>query len=136
MDTSQFTILVVEDEKPLQKIIVDKLTNYGFNVKAVRSVDDALSVLQGDEKIDAIWLDHYLYGSEDGLGLVVELKNEGSSWKNIPVFVVSNTVGGDKARMYLRLGAEKFYTKSNHKLEDIIADMKEVLSGNENGESV
>lgn len=127
MEDKQYTVLVVEDEKPLLKIIQHKLQTNNYHVLTSRSVKEALDILSETTHIDAIWLDHYLYGTEDGLGMVVELKAEGSRWRNIPVFVVSNTVGGDKARMYLRLGAERFYTKSNHRLEDIINDIKEHL---------
>ncbi|MCA9390403.1 response regulator [candidate division WWE3 bacterium] len=128
-ESKQYTVLVVEDELPLQRIVEQKLKAKGFLVKTANSVNQALEILQEADDIDVIWLDHYLYGTEDGLGMIVELKSEGSHWRRIPVFVVSNTVGGDKARMYLRLGAEKFYTKANHKLEDIITDIQNHLSG-------
>ena len=128
-ENNQYTVLVVEDELPLQRIVEQKLTAKGFNVLTATSVSQALEILQEKDSVDVIWLDHYLYGTEDGLGMIVELKGEGSHWRRIPVFVVSNTVGGDKARMYLRLGAEKFYTKANHKLEDIITDIEDHLSG-------
>ena len=78
-------------------------------------------------KVDAIWLDHYLFGKGNGLDFVTTIKQEGSKWKNIPVFVVSNTATPEKVNSYLRLGVNKYYTKADHKLADIIGDIQEYL---------
>lgn len=76
-ESKQYTVLVVEDELPLQRIVEQKLKAKGFLVKTANSVNQALEILQEADDIDVIWLDHYLYGTEDGLGMIVELKSEG-----------------------------------------------------------
>lgn len=126
----QKTILVIEDERPLQEAIKKTLEKNGFVVVAARSVDQSLGYLEEEVKIDAIWLDHYLFGKGNGLDIVSKIKEDGSKWKNIPVFVVSNTASPDKVSSYLKLGVNKYYTKSDHKLADIIADINKHLNEN------
>lgn len=55
------------------------------------------------------------------------LKNEGSKWKDVPIFVVSNTASADKVQSYLQLGVNKYYTKADYRLDDIIKDIKTFL---------
>lgn len=118
-------ILVVEDERPLAKIIQDKLSSVEYEFVSVINVKDALVALS-ENKIDLIWLDHYLIGEESGLDLVAEVKAK-EEWKNIPIFVVSNTASQDKVQTYMKLGADKYYVKSEHTLEEIIKDVKESI---------
>ena len=120
------TILIVEDELPLQKAIRIKLEKSGFEVVTARSVDQAFNHLRDVEGIDAIWLDHYLLGKGTGLDFVARIKQH-PDFKNIPVFIVSNTATPDKAKSYMHLGAEKYYMKSDYRLDQIVDDIKKNL---------
>ena len=120
------TILVVEDEKPLLEAIRITLEKDDFKVITARSAKDAYSLLESPEKIDVIWLDHYLLGKENGLDLVIKLKSQ-KQYKNIPVFIVSNTASADKVKSYIRLGVNKYYTKANYRLDSIIGDIRDYL---------
>jgi len=119
--------LVVEDEVPLQNAIRLNLEKNGFSVVTARDAQQALNHLQDIGKIDVIWLDHYLLGKESGLDFLVRLKEDGAGWKEIPVFVVSNTASEDKVSSYVKLGVDKYYTKSDFRLEEIIKDIKQTL---------
>lgn len=116
-------VLVVEDELSLQKAIKIKLELKGFQVFTAISVAEALVQLEKNKKIDFIWLDHYLIGEKNGLDFVAQLKLNKNT-KKIPIFVVSNTVSNDKIGSYLSLGVNKYFTKANHSLADIIEDMQ------------
>lgn len=120
-------ILVVEDEKPLADVVKKKLEICGFAVVTARNVRQALGYLEDLEKIDLVWLDHYLLGDENGLDLVVKMKTDKSKWKNIHIFVVSNTATPDKVASYLDLGVDKYFTKADYRLDDIIKDIRSVL---------
>lgn len=126
MDTKK-TVLVIEDERPLQEAIKAKLATSGFEVVSARSVEEGLNFLNDSVKIDVIWLDHYLLGKEDGLDFVAKVKNN-DAWKAIPIFVVSNTASPDKVQTYLQLGVNKFYTKADYRLEQIIDSINELLN--------
>jgi len=122
----QKTILVVEDEKPLLEAIHIKLEKSGFSVVTARTAEQAYNLLEDSVKIDIIWLDHYLLGKENGLDLVVKIKNN-EKYKTIPIFIVSNTASANKVKSYINLGVNKYYTKSNYRLDDIIADIRACL---------
>lgn len=119
-------VLVVEDELPLQNAIKIKLEKNGFQVLTARSVEQAMNHVLDVEKIDVIWLDHYLLGEKTGLDFVITLKSD-KKFVKIPIFVVSNTASSDKVKSYISLGATKYYTKANYRLEQIIEDMRKVI---------
>ena len=127
MPEDKKTILVVEDEQVLLDAIKNKLEIYGFNVVTAKSVEQAVDYLNNINKINLVWLDHYLLGTENGLDLVIKMKMDKSKWKKIPIFVVSNTATPEKITSYLGLGVDKYYTKADYKLEDIIKDINNVL---------
>ena len=139
------TILVIEDERPLLAVVNEKLSKNGFDVINARSVDQvfdanleknglgiitaksitqALDYLDNLGNVDAIWLDHNLLGKENGLDLVKKIKANGGRWKGIPIFVVSNTDTSKTVQSYVKLGVSKYYIKSNHRLDEIIKDIK------------
>lgn len=143
------TILVIEDEPSLLKVIVAKLSKSGFRVVSARSVEQAFNPavlnkkdrvltigniekillhLENLEKIEAIWLDHQLLGKEDGLDFVKKFKANGSKWKKIPVFVVSNAGNPKTIKSYIEFGVSKYYVKSDYRLDKIIEDIKGSLN--------
>lgn len=121
------SILIVEDEKALQNAISKKLELSGFQVHACRTVNDALDALNSNASIHAIWLDHYLLGESTGLDFVAKVKSD-DQFKKIPIFVVSNTASPEKVRSYIRFGISKYYTKADHRLDEIIEDLKKALT--------
>ncbi len=142
------TILVIEDERPLLEVINAKLEKSGFGVIAarsveeafnakikknglgiitVRSIEQALNYLESLEKVDAIWLDHHLLGEEDGLDFIKKFKANGGRWNKIPVFVVSNAASPETVKSYVDFGVSKYYVKSDHRLDEIINDIKTLL---------
>ncbi len=143
------TVLVIEDEHSLLVAINDKLVKSGFRVITARSVEqafnpeldkkglgvitiksiqNALNHLEKLEHIDAIWLDHHLLGKEDGLDFVGKFKANGGKWKKIPVFVISNAANPKTVKSYINSGATKYYIKSDHRLDEIIRDIRTLLA--------
>ncbi len=125
--TDKPTVLVIEDEKPLQEAIKKKLEDAGLTVITARSIKQGLECLSAKSVISAIWLDHYLLGEGNGLDFVATIKAKGSTWRNIPIFLVTNTASQDKISSYLELGIEKYYTKSDHALADIVRDIVDTI---------
>ena len=122
------TILVVEDERPLLGAICAKLEKSNFDVLTARSVEQALNHLQDVPHIDAIWLDHYLLGKEDGLDFIAKCKAKGGICTQIPIFVVSNTATSDKVKTYLQLGASKYFVKADKRLDEIVSEIQDFLA--------
>ena len=120
-------VLIIEDEKPLLNAIRIKLENSGFEVITARTVEQGLHYMEDVARIDVIWLDHYLLGKGTGLDFVVAMKSN-PKWKQIPIFVVSNTASPDKVRSYIKFGVTKYYTKADFRLDQIIKDMQDMLN--------
>jgi CheY-like chemotaxis protein len=144
----QKTILVIEDERPLLEAINAKLEKHGFGIIAARSVEQAfnaklekdglgvitvqnieqaLNYLERLERIDAIWLDHHLLGEENGLDFVKKFKANGGRWNKIPVFVVSNAASPKTIQSYIQAGVNKYYVKSDNRLDEIVSDIESLL---------
>ena len=119
-------ILVVEDERPLQEVIRKKLELSEFEVVTARTIEQAITYLEDISEIEVVWLDHYLLGKENGIDFVVAVKNH-AEWQKIPIFVVSNTASPDKVQSYIQLGVNKFYTKSDFRLDEIISEIKQAI---------
>lgn len=139
------TVLVIEDEPSLLEVINAKLEKNGLNVISSRSVEQAfagkiiendlgaitvdslkqaLMYLESLEEVDAIWLDHHLLGKEDGLDFVKKFKANGEKWNKIPIFVVSNAASPKTVKSYINSGVNKYYVKSDHRLDKIVEDIK------------
>lgn len=139
------TILVIEDERPLLAVITTKLEKEGMRVITSRSVERAFSTeleklakggitmssveqalkhLEDLEEVAAVWLDHDLLGSENGIDFVIKFKANGGHWENIPIFVVSNTADPELVKKYAALGVTDYYVKAEHKLESIVSDIQ------------
>lgn len=142
------TILVLEDERPLLAAIHAKLEKNGYRVITARSVEQtfnanleknsagaitiqnieqALKYLESLEQVDAVWLDHHLFGQENGLDFVKKFKANGARWNKIPIFVVSNAASPKTVRSYIDAGVSKYYVKSDNRLDEIIEDIKSFL---------
>jgi DNA-binding response OmpR family regulator len=114
--------LVIEDDLSLAEAINKKLQLSGFTTVAARSVDDALR-LMAIKRPNFIWLDHYLLGDKDGIDFAHAIKAN-NDWKAVPLYVVSNTASNDKLAIYNELGVNRYYVKADHRLDEIIADIK------------
>jgi DNA-binding response OmpR family regulator len=126
MTDKKHNILLVEDERPLQEVIRTKLEKNDFEVVTARGVKQALGYIVDSVKIDAVWLDHYLLGKETGLDFIAKIKSD-KKYKNIPIFVVSNTGTHKKRHTYLELGAVNYYVKSDYRLDSIVENIKQYL---------
>ena len=123
---SKKKVLVIEDDRSLQAAIVDKLSMNGLDSILASSKQEGIDALIDNENIALIWLDHYLFGKEDGLDFLNEVRKS-KDWQEIPIFVISNTAGTDKVNAYLALGADKYYTKAEHRLDQIIKDISNYI---------
>lgn len=119
--------MVIEDERPLVRVIAAKLDKRGFDVVTARTVEQGLHYMEDVGSIDAVWLDHYLLGEKTGLDFVATLKSEGSKWGKVPIFVVSNTASSTNVQSYLRLGVSKYHVKADHRLDEITTELKNFL---------
>lgn len=119
----QPVILVVEDDAALLEMICARLHEYGVTTLTATSVAAALAHLDAHPEITALWMDHYLFGQDDGLVLASKVKSDNSGRKSLPIFVISNTATENKVHAYMNLGIEKYIVKANASLDTIVKDV-------------
>ena len=118
------TILVVEDEEPLQEIVRLKLEREGFNVLTADTGEEAVRLIK-ERKPTLIWLDILLPGM-DGLEVLQKIR-EDPAMRDLPVVMVSVSYSRSKLQQALALNVVDYIVKSEHRLDDIIKRVKEYL---------
>lgn len=119
-------ILVVEDEEFLVKALVDSFEAEGYTVDAALNGEDAIKQLE-KQKPDVILLD-LLLPKKGGFDVLKEIKAN-AEWNLIPVIVLSNLGGDEQIKRALEMGADDYFVKSQHPIEEVIEKVKEYTEG-------
>lgn len=100
------TILLVDDEDSVQKLLTYPLERDGFRVVQARDGEQALRMFGGDERIDLVVLDLML-PKVDGLEVCKRLRAD----SNVPIIML--TARGEELDkvLGLELGADDYITK-------------------------
>jgi len=129
MATKRPTVLVVEDEVLLLQAICTKLKLSNIDALSASSAQQALDYLKNLSRVpEAIWLDYYL-GDSDGITFMKKLRSN-KKFQNIPVMVISNSASPQKVQSMYKLGIKKYLIKADHRLDEIITDLKELIKSN------
>lgn len=118
------TILVIEDEAPLQDAIKIKLKNEGLNCLSALTAEEGLEILE-KQIPDIIWLDLLLPGM-GGFEFLERLRRK-PTFKSLPVVIVSVSASPEKIRRAFELNVMDYLVKSQYQLTDIVKRMKTFL---------
>jgi len=119
-------ILVVEDEGFLIQALKDNLIAEKYTVDVAKNGEEALSKI-GKKKPDLILLD-ILMPKKDGFCVLGVIKKD-PKWKLIPVIVLSNIGEDTTIKQALEMGADDYFVKSQHPIQEIIEKVKDYLEG-------
>ena len=116
------TILIVEDEKPLQKILMDKFQEQGYQVITADNGQEGLESVK-THKPNVVLMD-LLMPVMSGQNMLNELRNI-EEFKTLPVIVLTNAGDVDNIRQTKTLNnAASFLIKSNVTLDQIVEHVK------------
>lgn len=118
-------ILIIEDEKILGEMYLDKFTRAGLNVKLVDSTEKGIEIL-GKEKFDLILLD-ILLPEANGIQFLKELKKIPEASKT-PVVAFSNYDDPETKKQAAKLGVKNYLIKTNYTPQEIIKKIKTYLN--------
>jgi DNA-binding response OmpR family regulator len=121
----QLSVLIVEDDRFLQKILATKFVKEGFDVRTASDGEDALQQLIA-KKPDFVVLD-IIIPKMNGFEVIAEMKTN-VSLKDIPVIVLSNLGQDEDMTRAKELGAIEFLTKADHSINEIVEKVKEAYA--------
>jgi len=124
-NSGQKTVLVIEDEAPLQDAIKVKLKKESLRYIPAFSAEEGAVILK-KEIPNIIWLDLLLPGM-GGFAFLEQLRKE-PLFSNIPVVIVSVSASPEKIRRAFELNVVDYLVKSQYKLNDIVKRIKMFLN--------
>ena len=107
------------------KAVIFKLKASGFKVLNAKSYAEAVTFLEKNKNIEAVWLDHWLHGKKTGLDVLQYIKDQ-DHFKELPVFVVSSS-GDEWSQRYQELGVTKYFVKSDYLMGTILKEIQSYL---------
>lgn len=119
-------ILIVEDEEFLMRALKDNFEGEGCAVDIATNGEEAMDRIK-KQRPDIILLD-LLMSKEDGFYVLEEVRKN-PELKLIPIIVLSNLGGDAEIKRALEMGADDYFVKSQHPIEEVLEKVKEYLEG-------
>ena len=119
-------ILIVEDEDFLVRALKDNLTSVGYNVVVARDGEQVFTEI-AKKKPDLILLD-LLLPKKNGFDVLSDIRTN-PELQLIPVIILSNLGEDSEIKRALELGANDYFVKSQHPIQEVIDKAKEYLQG-------
>ena len=115
-------ILIVEDEKPLARVMSLKLNSVGYQTTAVFNGEEAIAIL-AKQSFDLVILD-LLMPKGDGFSVLAHLNKSGIK---TPVIVASNLAQQEDIEKAKKLGAVDYFVKTDITLVEMVNKVKQYL---------
>ena len=122
------TILVVEDDPPILKTLVDKLTEEGFRIIEAHDGEEGL-MIAGRDHPDLILLD-IVMPKMDGMTMLKKLRQENEWGKSVPVILLTN-LSPDEEKINKSITEDEpayYLIKTNWSLNDVVQKVRERLN--------
>jgi two-component system KDP operon response regulator KdpE len=116
----RFSILVVDDDPQVQRMLRSQLGGAGYEVRLAGSGHEALDTLTEDEP-DLVLLDVMMPGA-DGLAVCRQLRQ----WSSVPVILLTAADRAETKIAGLDLGADDYLTKPFH-MGELLARIRAAL---------
>jgi DNA-binding response OmpR family regulator len=118
------TIAVIEDEEVLAKVLVEALTEEGFNVLTASDGEEGFNLIE-TEKIDLVVLD-VLLPKLNGLELLKKVR-ENEKYKDMEIVVLSVVSDIEKIADAMEEGVYTYLIKDKTRVDDFVKIVKEKL---------
>ncbi len=117
-------ILIIEDDKFLRELIVQKLIKEGYDIAEAIDGEEGIKKVKSEQP-DLVLLDLILPGI-DGFEVLSKMK-EDSGLVSIPVIILSNLGQKEDVEKGLKLGAIDYLIKAHFTPGEIIEKIRAVL---------
>lgn len=116
-------ILIVEDEKPMSRALVLKLSNSGYEAKPAYDGQEALDIL-AKEKFDLILLD-LVMPRVDGFGVLKGMKE---AKNKTPVICSTNLSQENDIKRARDFGVKDYFVKSDTPISKVLEYVEKYIS--------
>lgn len=125
MNENKKTILVVEDEEPLQLVLKDVLTVEGYTVLTAKNGLEGLE-LANKEHPHLILLD-ILMPKMGGLEMLKKLREDEAWGKHVPVIVLTNLSDNEDVAKAMEGDVFEYFVKTDIKIDEVIKRIRQKL---------
>lgn len=119
-------ILIVEDEDFLVRALKDNLESEGYTVSVAMDGEAAFDELK--KKIPSLVLLDLLLPKKNGFDVLRDIRAN-PEYQHIPVVVLSNLGEDSDIKRALELGANDYFVKSQHPIQEVMDKVEEYLQG-------
>jgi len=119
-------VLVVEDEDFLVRALKDNLVSEGYSVAVATDGEMVFDELK--KKLPSLILLDLLLPKKNGFDVLKEIR-QSPEWQLIPVIILSNLGEDSEIKRALELGANDYFVKSQHPIQEVIEKVREYLQG-------
>jgi CheY-like chemotaxis protein len=119
-------VLVLEDSPGLQRVILTKLKQEGYDVFGADNVMDAVRIVESDSDFTLFWVNHSLIGQSTGLDFLKKIRGN-DDYKDTPAILVSSVESSSELDQYKKVGVSKHYQKSKYTVSEIIAEIRRII---------
>ncbi len=116
-------VLVIEDDRFLQKILLMKLRSSGFEVKGAGDGEEGLNIINQSPIPDLVVLDLIL-PKVNGFEVLANVRSS-TKLRDLPVIVLSNLAQEEDIKRVRELGALEFLVKSNLSIQQVVEHVRE-----------
>lgn len=119
-------ILIIEDEKPVLKALVEKFGSEGFNVFQAENGEEGVASAEIN-KPDVILLD-LIMPVMTGMQALKAIRDGSDYGKHVPIVILTNLDPNEKISEEISQHNPSFYIiKADMKIEDVVHKIKELL---------
>lgn len=126
MNYMNYSVLIVEDEKPILSSLAQAFKQDGFTVQTAKDGHEALMSIEKSSP-DLLILD-ILMPKLDGIAVLEALRKKKLT---IPTIVASNYDAPENRAQAKEHGAELFIVKSETSLKDLVAQAKDLVAASQ-----
>lgn len=119
-------VLIVEDEDFLVRALKDNLVSDGYSVSVAMDGEAAFDELK--KKTPSLILLDLLLPRKNGFDVLKEIR-QSPEWQLIPVVILSNLGEDSEIKRALELGANDYFVKSQHPIQEVMEKVREYLQG-------
>ncbi|OGZ09473.1 MAG: hypothetical protein A3D65_02425 [Candidatus Lloydbacteria bacterium RIFCSPHIGHO2_02_FULL_50_13] len=126
MNKNKKSVLIVEDDTALRKVLNDKLSEEGFSVLEAVDGEEGLKIARENHP-SLILLDIFM-PIMDGVTMLSKLRSSDAWGKHVLVLVLTNSIDAQTIAKVSDLGTTDFLIKSEWSLEALVARIRERMA--------